>query len=123
MLFSGASYQFKLAYVRSLPSSEVESAALDVIATALRQQNVFDFDPIYRLEAVTSVKDSELYSLLHIFLNDGLSEYKAWIGSHKEILAKNGQFPFPHLTKATDFISAYQIWTRRSLSVRSVCSA
>ncbi|THH02131.1 hypothetical protein EW026_g663 [Hermanssonia centrifuga] len=85
----GASYRFKLAYVRSLPSSEVESAALDVIATALRQQNVFDFDPIYRLEAVTSVKDSELYSLLHIFLNDGLSEYKAWIGSHKEILAKN----------------------------------
>ncbi|KAL4247025.1 translation initiation factor 3 subunit M [Abortiporus biennis] len=83
-----SSYQYKLSYVRSLPSSSAQSAALDVIASALRLPSVFDFDSLFRLDAVVSAKDDELFSLLQIFLNDGLSQYKAWEGAHADVLSK-----------------------------------
>jgi translation initiation factor 3 subunit M len=83
-----ASYQYKLLYVRSLPASSARDAALDVIATALRLSSIFDFDVLFRIDAVVDAKDSDIYPLLHIFLNDGLSEYKAWVSSHGDVLTK-----------------------------------
>lgn len=80
------SYQYKHAYVRSLPSST--DAAVDLVATALRLPTVFDFDALFRLDAVVAAKDSDIYPLLQIFLNDGLSEYKAWVAGHADILSK-----------------------------------
>ncbi|KAI0685026.1 hypothetical protein BC835DRAFT_1291328 [Cytidiella melzeri] len=85
------SYQYQLAYVRSLPSSSSQSAALDVIAAALRLPSVFDFDALFRLDAVVAVKDSELYSLLQIFLKDGLAEYKSWVESHSGVFEQYGE--------------------------------
>ncbi|KAI0787178.1 hypothetical protein BC629DRAFT_1515435 [Irpex lacteus] len=82
------SYEYQLAYVRSLPPSSSKSAALDLIASALRLPSVFDFDALFRLDAVVAAKDSELYSLLQIFLNDGLAEYRAWAGSHAAALTQ-----------------------------------
>lgn len=76
--------------MRSLPSSSSQSAALDAVATALRLPTVFDYDPLFRLDAVIAAKDSELYSLLQIFLNDGLAEYKAWAGSHSAVFSQYG---------------------------------
>ncbi|KAI0089175.1 PCI domain-containing protein [Irpex rosettiformis] len=76
------SYQYQLSYVRSLPAASSQSDALDLVASALRLPSVFDFDALFRLDAVIAAKDSELYSLLQIFLNDGLTEYKTWEGSH-----------------------------------------
>jgi len=79
-----SSYQYRLSYVRSLPaSSELgKTAAVDAIATALRLPSIFDFDPLFKLEPVIAVKDHELFSLLQIFLNEGLSEFNTWAGSH-----------------------------------------
>jgi translation initiation factor 3 subunit M len=78
------SYQYMLSYVRSLPaSSELgKAAAVDAIATALRLPSIFDFDPLFKLDPVIAVKEHELFSLLQVFLNGGLSEFSAWTGSH-----------------------------------------
>ncbi|KAH8094944.1 PCI-domain-containing protein [Cristinia sonorae] len=82
------SYQYTLAYVRSLPLSSAESAAVSAISTALRSPTVFDFDPLFRLDAVVAAKSHEIFSLLQIFLNDGLSEYKAWEATHADLFPK-----------------------------------
>ncbi|KAJ6561531.1 PCI domain-containing protein [Mycena vulgaris] len=83
-------YEYSLAYVRSLPSGAptTESAAVETIATALRLPFVFDFDPLFKLDAVVAAKEHELFTLLHIFLNDGLSQFKAWEDSHPGALEK-----------------------------------
>ena len=86
------SYKYKLAYVRSLPASSAQDAALDLIATVLRLPSEFEFDALLRIDAVVAAKDSDLYPLLQIFLNDGLSEYKAWTSSHGEVLSKYGEY-------------------------------
>ncbi|KAF7352413.1 Eukaryotic translation initiation factor 3 subunit M [Mycena venus] len=83
-------YDYSLVYVRSLPAGgpATEAAAVETIATALRLPFVFDFDPLFKLNAVVAAKQHELFSLLHIFLNDGLPQFKAWEKSHPGALQK-----------------------------------
>ncbi|KAG1831049.1 hypothetical protein EV424DRAFT_214102 [Suillus variegatus] len=64
-------YHHTLSYVSSLPFSS-PSPAIDAIALALRLPSLFDFDPLFKLDAVVSVKDHELFSLLQVFLKSGL---------------------------------------------------
>ncbi|CCM00434.1 uncharacterized protein FIBRA_02466 [Fibroporia radiculosa] len=87
---SEISYEYFLSYVRSLPSSSssAQSAAIDAIAAALRLPHLFDFDALFRLDAVVAAKDHELFSLLHIFLNNDLHDYKAWAESHADAFTK-----------------------------------
>jgi translation initiation factor 3 subunit M len=77
-------YTHTLSYVRSLSptSPSAQSAAVEAIAMALRLPTVFDFDPLFKLDAVVAVRDNELFSLLQIFLNDGLAEFRRWEESH-----------------------------------------
>ncbi|KAJ7223935.1 hypothetical protein C8J57DRAFT_232237 [Mycena rebaudengoi] len=84
------SYEYSLAYLRSLPSSSptTQTAAVETIATALRLPFIFDFDPLFKLDAVVAAKEHELFSLLHIFLNDGLPQFKSWEESHPATLEK-----------------------------------
>lgn len=83
-------YEFSLSYARSLPSTSsiAQEAAVDIIATALRLPFIFDFDPLFKLDAVVAAKDHEIFSLLQIFLNDGLSEFTVWHKSHPGVLEK-----------------------------------
>ncbi|RDB19879.1 Eukaryotic translation initiation factor 3 subunit M [Hypsizygus marmoreus] len=83
-------YEYSRVYVRSLPptSPEAQEAAVSLIATALRLPTVFDFDPLFKLDAVVAAKDNELFPLLQIFLNDNLPEFKAWEESHQGALEK-----------------------------------
>lgn len=85
-----ASYEYSLVYIRTLPSTSSASrgAAINAIVTALRLPNIFDFDPLFKLDAVVNAKDHELFSLLQIFLNDGLVEFKTWEQSHQGRLEK-----------------------------------
>ncbi|KZT24562.1 PCI-domain-containing protein [Neolentinus lepideus HHB14362 ss-1] len=82
-------YSYILSYVRSLPSSspEAQAAAIDAIAAALRLP-IYDFDPLFKLDAVVASKDHELFSLLQVFLNGGLSEYKSWEASYSDAFEK-----------------------------------
>ncbi|OJT15468.1 Eukaryotic translation initiation factor 3 subunit M [Trametes pubescens] len=85
-----ASYQYQLSYVRSLPPSSpvAQAAAIDAVAAALRLPSYFDFDTLFRLDAVVAAKGHELFALLQIFLNEGLPQYKAWADSHADAIAK-----------------------------------
>ncbi|KAK1223316.1 hypothetical protein PQX77_013793 [Marasmius sp. AFHP31] len=84
------SYAYSLSYLQSLPSSspETQAAAIDVIATALRLPNVFDFDALFKIDAIVANKDHELFSLLQVFLSGGLADFKSWESSHSGVLAK-----------------------------------
>ncbi|KAJ3719491.1 PCI domain-containing protein [Lentinula raphanica] len=84
------SYEYSLLYVRSLnPTSEVaKDASIQIISTALCIPSIFDFDAIFKLDAVVANKDHELFSLLQIFLNDGISEFQEWEASHPGSLEK-----------------------------------
>ncbi|KAG6843721.1 hypothetical protein H0H87_001299 [Tephrocybe sp. NHM501043] len=83
-------YEYERLYIETLPSTSTAAhdGAVSLIATALRLPTVFDFDPLFKIDAVVSVKDHELYSLLQIFLSQGLPEFTAWEGSHPDALAK-----------------------------------
>ncbi|KAF7332451.1 Eukaryotic translation initiation factor 3 subunit M [Mycena kentingensis (nom. inval.)] len=85
------SYEYSIAYVRSLSpgAPETATAARELVSTALRLPFVFDFDPLFKLDAVIALKPSPLFSLLQIFLNDGLFEFDAWKATpaNKETLA------------------------------------
>ncbi|KAH9833674.1 PCI-domain-containing protein [Rhodofomes roseus] len=84
------SYDYTLSYIRSLPSDSpvAQAAAVDAIAAALRLPSLFDFDTLFRLDAVVAAQDHELFSLLRIFINEGLPEFQAWAGSHADAFAK-----------------------------------
>ncbi|KAG2060054.1 hypothetical protein BDR06DRAFT_1003102 [Suillus hirtellus] len=86
-------YHHTLSYVSSLSSSspESQSAVVDAIALALRLPSLFDFDPLFKLDAVVSAKDHELFSLLQVFLNSGLPELHSWLESHSAALEKYGK--------------------------------
>ncbi|KAJ3980007.1 PCI domain-containing protein [Lentinula detonsa] len=77
-------YAKSILYVRSLPptSEAAKDASIRVIASALRIPSIFEFDTLFKLDAVVANKDHELFALLQVFLNDGLSEFKAWLGQH-----------------------------------------
>jgi translation initiation factor 3 subunit M len=85
------SYKYTLSWVRSIPTSSpsARSAAIQAIQTALCLPSVFDFDPLFKLEAVLAVKDHELFNLLQIFLSDGLAEFNSWEAAHSDTLGKH----------------------------------
>ena len=90
MPLSAVAYEYSLLYLQSLPatSDEAKTAAADIIATALRLPTVFDFDALFKLDAVINIKGHELFSLLQIFLSGGLPEFNAWQSSHPQALEK-----------------------------------
>ncbi|KZT71501.1 PCI-domain-containing protein [Daedalea quercina L-15889] len=83
-------YQYTLSYVRSLPpdSPTAQAAAVDAIASALRLPSLFDFDALFRLDAVIAVQRHELFSLLGIFISGGLSDFQTWASNHADAFAK-----------------------------------
>jgi translation initiation factor 3 subunit M len=84
------SYKYMLSYIRSLSSSSpnFRSAAVDAIAATLRMPSVFDFDPLFKLDAIAAAKDHELYSLLLIFINGNLAQFTSWEQSHSPAFEK-----------------------------------
>ncbi|KAG1718160.1 uncharacterized protein EDB91DRAFT_1352529 [Suillus paluster] len=82
-------YQYTLSYLSSLPTShDGQSAAIDAIALALRLPSLFDLDPLFKLDVVVAAKDHELFSLLQVFLNGGLPEFRSWLESHPSVPEK-----------------------------------
>ncbi|GLB34138.1 putative component of the eukaryotic translation initiation factor 3 (eIF-3) complex [Lyophyllum shimeji] len=81
-------YEYERLYVRALPSTsqDAQDGAVNLIASALRLPTVFDFDPLFKLDAVVQIKHHELFSLLQIFLSGALPEFKAWEQSHPDVL-------------------------------------
>jgi translation initiation factor 3 subunit M len=93
---SELSYDYSIIYVRSLPpkSESTTSAAIELVAQALRLPIIFDFDPLFNLDAVVALKGHEIFELLQIFLNDGLKEFKSWAEAHDGAFAKYSKLSF-----------------------------
>lgn len=85
---SNAAYEFRILLIHILPSSspEARSAAIDAIVAALGIPTVFDFDTLYNLDPIIAVRDHGLFSLIQIFLRNGLSEFRAWLDSNPTLL-------------------------------------
>lgn len=103
LIFSNLSeiaYTYLTSYVRSLPPSSpaAKPAALQLIATALRLPTIFDFSSLYRLENVQSLKSHELYTLLQIFSEKGIPEYKAWQEKNMSSINEFSMFIIYYLT-------------------------
>jgi translation initiation factor 3 subunit M len=83
-------YSYQLSYLRSLPPSspDVQTAALEVIASALRLPAIFNFESLLKLEPLQAVKTHDLFGLLKIFLNGGLAEYTQWEAKNGATLDK-----------------------------------
>ncbi len=68
------------------------------------------------------MKDHELFSLLHIFLNDGLPQYKAWAQAHADALSKYGVYrlslPVRPMGSLTDWMCTFQSLIAQSWSAR-----
>jgi translation initiation factor 3 subunit M len=79
-------YHYKLAHVRSLdPASQAtQLVALDAIAIALSNPSIFDFDPLYKLDAVLAAQTHPLFALLRVFLSGGLDDLHAWQHAHTD---------------------------------------
>ena len=82
-----------------MSSPEAQSAAISVIADALRLPTVFDFDPLFKLNAVVALKDHELFSLLQLFVNGGLVEFQTWVESHPGVIENHSIIFFQIYTK------------------------
>ena len=84
------SYEYSLLYVQSLPPSSQagQAAAVEAITVALCLPTLFDLYPLFRLDTVLALKNHELFSLVMIFLNNGLPEYQAWENGHPGVLEK-----------------------------------
>ncbi|KAJ6515439.1 PCI domain-containing protein [Mycena sanguinolenta] len=108
-------YEYSLEYVRSLPPGgpATETAALETIATALRLPFIFDFDPLFKLDAVVAAKNHELFSLLQIFLNDGLPQFKAWEEAHAGSLQK-------YQLESTHLMRKIRLLTLASLGFKNI---
>ncbi len=88
LTFSEASYEYRIAYVRSLPPSSegAKPAALELLASALGSPSIFDFDTLEKLENIKALSSHELFKLLQIFAKEGLSEYQAWVSQNGPLL-------------------------------------
>ena len=88
-------YHYKLAHVRSLdPASQAtQRSALDAIATALSNPTIFDFDPLFKLDAVLAAQKHPLFALLRIFLSGGLDDLHAWQHAHADTAGEFGTCP------------------------------
>jgi hypothetical protein len=91
-LTSETSYTYLVSYARSIPptSAKAEAAALKVIATSLRLPSVFNFDSLLKVDSVMVVKGHQLFALLNILLQGGISEYRKWLETNEGILGEFG---------------------------------
>jgi translation initiation factor 3 subunit M len=85
-------YYYKLELVRSYDAAtaEAQAAALDVIKTALIDPTMFDFDQLFKLDAVVKLKDHPLFSLLNVFMSGNLPDLENWNKTNSTTLGEFG---------------------------------
>ncbi|KAI0294537.1 PCI-domain-containing protein [Russula brevipes] len=73
---SDTAYYYKLAHVPSRAGRYCHS---------LIDPAVFDFDPLFKLDAVVAARSHPLFALLRIFLNGGVDDLHAWKRAHPDV--------------------------------------
>lgn len=59
---------------------------------SLKLPSVFDFDALFKIDAIIELHGHELFSLLKIFLSGGLDDYKRWEARYSASIEKYGDF-------------------------------
>jgi len=54
---------------------------------------VFDFDTLFKIDAIIELQGHELFSLLRVFLSGGLGDYKKWESKYSGSIEKHGDYP------------------------------
>jgi translation initiation factor 3 subunit M len=54
---------------------------------------VFDFDALFKIDAIIQLQGHELFSLLRVFLSGGLEDYKKWESDHSGSIEEYGDCP------------------------------
>lgn len=57
---------------------------------SLKLPSVFDFDTLFKIDAIIRLQGHELFSLLRVFLSGGLDDYKKWESDHAASIDKYG---------------------------------
>ncbi|KAF9782189.1 hypothetical protein BJ322DRAFT_1111072 [Thelephora terrestris] len=86
------SYHYLLTSLRNLPpnSPHAEPSAIQAISTSLKLPSVFDFDALFKIDAITKLQGHELFSLLTVFLSGGLEDYRKWESEHPTSIEQYG---------------------------------
>ncbi|KAF8592729.1 PCI domain-containing protein [Ramaria rubella] len=84
------SYTYLVLYARSISpnSPKAKPVALTVIATSLRLPSIFNFDPLLKIDSIRTAKDHQIFHLLKILLNGGISEYQTWLETNEAVLSE-----------------------------------
>lgn len=90
------SYQYLLTSLRNLPpkSPHAESSAIQAISASLKLPSVFNFDTLYKIDAIIKLQGHELFALLRVFLSGGLEDYKKWESEHPGSIEKHGDYSY-----------------------------
>ncbi|KIY52318.1 PCI-domain-containing protein [Fistulina hepatica ATCC 64428] len=112
-----SAYPFSLLHLKLFDSSspKARQAGIDAIVLALRLPQVFDFNPLFKLDGVIAAKDHELFSLLQVFLTGSLQDYNAWMTNHAGVLEQYG-------LRSDDLLRKIRLLTLASLAFKSVGS-
>ena len=54
---------------------------------------MFDFDTLFKIDAIIKLQGHELFSLLRVFLSGELEDYKKWESEHSGSIEKYGDYP------------------------------
>lgn len=86
------SYHYLLASLRNLTpdSPHAESSAIQAISTSLKLPSIFDFDALFKIDAIIKLQGHELFSLLKVFLSGGLEDYQKWESEHSASIEEYG---------------------------------
>jgi len=61
---------------------------------ALSNPAVFDFGPLFKLDAVIAARSHPLFALLRVFLSGGIDDLHAWQRANTKVSSTFGTPPF-----------------------------
>ena len=114
---SKTAYQYLLSAVASTPSA-TSPLSTQLVQTAIQSESIYDFDELFALEAVQSLKSSDaiLYSLLEIVAS---GDYTAFKSFDKAFLSTNN-FDLAQLDRKVRILALTRSASQAAISNRTI---
>lgn len=90
------SYEYLLRYLTTFEGGDAASLksskeqATRAIREAIQIPDVLNFEDLFRLQAIQSLKPSKLFDLLKIFMQEGLKQYREFVAKNAGFVEKEG---------------------------------
>ncbi|KAJ3082698.1 hypothetical protein HK102_001503 [Quaeritorhiza haematococci] len=94
--FERESYEYLLKYLSTYDNADAAALktarphALRAVKEAIRIPEVLNFEDVFKLQSIQSLKSEKLYQLLQIFLEDDLAKYRDFEKKNSALLSKEG---------------------------------